>query len=178
MNKDDFSAKDFQDFCDSNSQSPSKNLDNTILNYVAEDLRPSGFHCYFKLFSVHAFVGVLTMLFCPQFGLSLTNNYELFHYFHLTFGMAICTALCAGIFMGTGALVAGFVLNSNEIKVIRQKAFLTYLSIASLFALIFITLETSTTDTEKQIWGVSAALVGYLLFQTSRSLKQKFVLKA
>src|SRR5690606_4132865 len=101
---------DYIDFMNSDDiQSPS-HLDESIMSFVHADLNPSHKIVYFKLLTIQAFVGFLTMLLCPQFNYSLTNNYELFHYFHHQFGPIACSAICGAIFVGSGAIFAGYIL--------------------------------------------------------------------
>ena len=73
---------DYQDFLQSDHQSP-KELDAKIKNSIHEKMNPSHKLVFMKLISIQGFIGFVTMLFCPQFNFSLTNNYDLFHYFHI-----------------------------------------------------------------------------------------------
>lgn len=128
---------DFSQFIKDTSQSTPQHLSESILNHVKSDLEPEHKIVFFKLFSIQAFVGIFSLLFCPQFDLSLTNNYELFHYFHYNFGEQICMIICGCIFLGSGALVASFLLNQYEMKQIAKSKFLysfcmTSLAIAAL----------------------------------------------
>ena len=61
---------------------PPEDLSERILSFVQSDLNPSHKIVFTKLLAIQGFIGFLTLLFCPQFNLSLTNNFELFHYFH------------------------------------------------------------------------------------------------
>ena len=73
-NKDD---KDFLDFINSKGVNPPEELSNKILSFVKADLNPSHQIVFSKILSIQAFIGFLTLVFCPQFDHSLTNNYEL-----------------------------------------------------------------------------------------------------
>ncbi|MDB9787079.1 hypothetical protein OAB57_03155, partial [Bacteriovoracaceae bacterium] len=107
---------DFQDFLSSKESSPSVTLSKKISSYVKKDLDPSHKTIFLKLILVQAFMGGITLIFCPQFNFSLTNNYELFHFFHRQFGMYICSAICGGIFIGSGAIFASYILKTSEVR--------------------------------------------------------------
>ena len=112
--------KDFQDFLNSKGVNPPNELSNKILSFVQADLNPSHKVVFFKLLLIQAFIGFLTLAFCPQFNFSLTNSFDLFHYFHHKFGENICMAICGSIFIGSGAVFAAYLLKSAEIRKIKE----------------------------------------------------------
>ena len=125
--------KDYTNFINSKNLAPPSELDHKILNLVQVDLDPGHAIVFLKLISIQGLIGVLTMLFCPQFNFSLTNNYDLFHYFHHTFGASICMVLCGLIFVGSGAIFASYTLSNNEINKIKESRFLYFISVLHLF---------------------------------------------
>jgi hypothetical protein len=90
-----------------------------------------------KLLLIQGFIGVLTLLFCPQFNLSLTSNFDLFHYFHRTFGDKICMLICGGIFIGTGALFAGTIMTRYELSLVRKNSYLYYFALIGILLSVF-----------------------------------------
>ena len=66
--------KDYTDFIKAKGVHPPEELNHKVLDYVKKDLNPSHIVVFTKLLSVQAFIGFLTLTFCPQFNLSLTNN--------------------------------------------------------------------------------------------------------
>ena len=75
---------DFEDFLnDENQISPSHKMADATMTMIKEEMSPSNVTIFTKLIFVQLATGLLTMLFCPQFNMSLTNNYELFHYLSL-----------------------------------------------------------------------------------------------
>ncbi len=93
---DPFNNKDYEDFLNSEGIEPSKELDDKITNYVKYDMNPDMKIVFVKLLGIQTFIGILTLLLCPQFELSLTNNHDLYHYFHYTFGTYGCFGVTAG----------------------------------------------------------------------------------
>jgi hypothetical protein len=165
--------KDFQDFMDSNSAHPPEHISTNILNIVKSDLDPSHTIVFSKLLGVQAFVGFLTLTFCPQFDLSLTNNYELFHYLHNTFGANVCMAICGSIFIGTGAIFASYLLNLSELRKIKDSKLLYYFSISSIAIASFTLLGAEIYLTLTIFWLMGATLAGVLLFELNRLLRLK-----
>ena len=121
--------KEYVDFMNTEGNEPPKHLSNSIMSYIKNELNPSHISIFFKLLSIHIIVGLLTLLFCPQFNFSLTNNYELFHYFHHNFGTYACNFVCGVIFVGPGAIFAIQILNKAEVNKIKSSKILYYLSL-------------------------------------------------
>lgn len=161
---------DFSDFVKNNSVTTPQHLSDSILSHVKNELEPDHKIVFFKLFSIQAFVGVFSLLFCPQFELSLTNNYDLFHYFHYTFGEQICMMICGSIFLGSGALVASFLLNEFEIKRIANSKFLYSFSITSIALLTLFTIGTASFSSLLLFWLLGAIGSQFLIIYASEKL--------
>jgi len=129
---------DLIDFFENPGFKPPKGLDSKILKFVKGDLIPNHKIIFGKLFLIQAFVGTLVLLFCPQFDFSLTGNYELFHFFHRNLGIYGCTAVCGGIFLGSGLFFANFILQRGELAAIRKSRMLYPMALSGVFILIFL----------------------------------------
>lgn len=165
------SNKDFDIFKQTGDSKTPEKLDNQILSYVQSDLNPNGYSVLSKLVLIHAVIGIATLTFCPQFNFSLTNNYDLFHYLHYKFGMIICTAICAIIFMGSGAIFASFLLSRGELKKIHSYAF-SYFGLATIVAIIGLYFVGSSEEILLTIiWAISAYLSSIVLFRIVKSLR-------
>lgn len=165
--------EDFKEFMSSEGVAPPNELSEKILNHVRKDLDPSHITVFSKLLGVQAFIGILTMLFCPQFSLSLTNNHDVYHYFHYTFGESICMAICGSIFIGSGAVFASFLLNSGEIRKISQSKYLYYFSICSLSVLAFMLLGVETYLKLTAFWVLGAFCSGLILFELGKLINSR-----
>ena len=170
MNIDD-PKNDLNDFSSSNSFDAPIDIKNSILNYVEKELHPSRVGVFLKLITIQFIVGILTMIFCPQYKLSFTHNYDLFHYFHHTFGEQVCMIICGSIFIGSGAIIAAQILNKPEIKVIRNYKPLFYIAMSSIFASLFVFISTSAYLSLVPFWLIGASLSGIYFFEGSFKLK-------
>lgn len=155
-------SEDFKDF-QLGHKSPPKDLDVKVLDLVRSELNPSIKLITTKLFVIHGFIGLVTMLFCPQFNLSLTNNYEAFHYFHHTFGEIACNIICGSIFLGAGALFASSILSFPEIKKVKESSLLYYSGLSIIFVTTFYTLGVETYLSVVFFWMIGAIVSSYLV---------------
>jgi hypothetical protein len=165
--------KDFLDFMNSKGVNPPDELSNRILSLVHADLNPSHKIVFIKLLGIQAFIGFLTLIFCPQFNLSLTNNYELFHYFHHNFGENICMVICGSIFIGSGAVFAAYLLKSSEIKKIKESRILYYTSVSILALSSFFLLGSKVYLTLALYWLIGAILGGLIIFEFNRVIRKE-----
>lgn len=165
--------KDFQDFMNSKGVNPPEELSNRILSFVQADLNPAHKVVFSKLLAIQAFIGFLTLTFCPQFNLSLTNNFELFHYFHHKFGENICMAICGSIFMGSGALFAAYLLKPSEIRKIKESRFLYYTSISIVALSTFFLLGSDIYLAFAAYWLVGSTIGGLVIFELNRLIRKE-----
>ena len=125
--------KEFEEFLGVQPQLPPEHLSQSILSYVHSDLNPSPWKVFSKLSLIHALVGGITLLFCPQFGLSLWDGMGMMHIF-MKWGEQVCMLACGAVFMAGSLLVASLGLRVEEIRVIR-KTELLQISILGLLSL-------------------------------------------
>lgn len=164
--------KDFLDFLNP-SDKTTKEMDNRIIEFVSSELNPTHKKVFLKLVLIQSFIGFLTLIFCPQFEFSLTNNYELFHFFHHNFGEKICMSICGSIFIGSGAIFASYILNSAEIRKIRQTNGLYYVFISILALFSFLMLGAKVYLTMSIYWLIGAIIGGHVIFEINHFIKQK-----
>ena len=165
--------KDYSSFKDSNEQTPPPVSRQAILKHIKEDLSAEHKNVFFKTLLIQAFIGALTLLFCPQFNMSLTNNFDLFHYFHHTFGDQICMMICGSIFIGTGSLFASTILKSSELKLITNHKFfyLFFISGFLIIGLLFFGAEIFLAGLV--FWLAGALISGSLIFECARYIKDR-----
>jgi hypothetical protein len=164
---------DFEIFEKLDDQAPTEKISNEILSFVNLDLNPTHKSVFIKLLSIQAFIGFLTLLFCPQFQLSLTNSHQVFHYFHHTFGEQMCMILCGSIFIGTGAFFASYLLKFSEIKKIRESKFLYYISISSIALSSFMIQGAEIYLNLMAFWFIGACTSGLIMFEISFKIKRE-----
>jgi len=168
--------KDFFNFQTKDEFSPSEKLSKKIISLIEKDLCPTHKIVFLKLLSIHTFIGAITLLFCPQFNLSFTNNHKLFHYFHYTFGPSICMLICGSIFLGSGAIFAVSILREAELKLIRTNKYFYYLSITSIALTTFFVFGAEIYLKMSFLWvigAITSSLLVILSHQYYRILFQK-----
>lgn len=167
---------DYQSFLDDQSMNTNVKLDNLILNKIKKDLSPSHASVFTKLLAVQAFIGFLTLSFCPQFKLSLTSNFELFHFFHNTFGENICMSICGAIFIGSGSVFASYIMGFGEINKIKESKFLYYTSLSVVFTGAFFVFGASFYLKSLVFWFLGAIFSGIFLLDLNFYFR-KFLLR-
>jgi hypothetical protein len=164
--------KEWQEFTNSTSQVPNE-LKQSVHQKIAEKLNPAKHILFSKLALIQAFIGTLTLLFCPQFRFSLTANDQLYHYFHYTFGHYGCMIACGALFLGSGMIFAGFILNEDEIRNIKKSRTLFISAISGVSLTIFMLIGAEVYLDIALYWIVGTLIGGLLSFETSSILKVK-----
>ncbi len=163
--------KDFNDFLKNEEIMPPKALDDLIIQKVESDFGPSHSVVFIKLLFVQAFVGFLSLLLCPQFELSLTNNYELFHFFHHNLGTYWCMAACGTVFIGSGSIVASIILSKQERAKILSSRLLYHMAITGIAISFFLIFGTRIYIDLIAFWAIGAIVSGVVsMFAIDRLL--------
>ena len=171
------SKKDFRDFLKNEKANVPDQLNQSIMNMIHQDLNPDQKIVFTKLLLVQGFVGAITMAFCPQFEFSFTNNYDVFHFFHHTFGMYGCMVACGTVFMGSGAVFASILLSAQERLLISQSKFLYYTSVTGVAVATFMLFGAKVYFDLTGLWILGSIVSGALFFQASSSFKN-FLLRS
>ncbi|MBY0384713.1 hypothetical protein K2X05_06100, partial [bacterium] len=100
---------EFTDFLLTESVAVPQKLTETILTKIHNELNPSFLHVFKKISFIHLILGFFTLLFCPQFDISITSQLGLVPYL-MQFGHEVCTFGCGAIFVGISVLVSSFYL--------------------------------------------------------------------
>lgn len=128
---------EFEEFCSYDSTDVPDHVSRAVLSHVERDLDPHWPAVFAKLVLLQGFVGMLTLFFCPQFDLSFTANDQVYHYLHRHFGLYGCMAVCGALFMGSGAVLAAFVLRFSEIDLILSSKYLSSFALSGLAVIAF-----------------------------------------
>ncbi len=167
---------DFNDFQKNNTSAPPLELTVSVLKMVRDDLQPSFKIVISKLIVTQLILGFITLLFCPQFNLSLTSNLGLFHYLHNSFGSNVCMVMCGGIFMGFGAFFVSSVLSESEIKLIRSKSLILYLALSIFVLPIFMIFGADIYKELTYFWVVGATFCGFFMFDLGLKVKRAILI--
>lgn len=165
--------KDYFDFLNAQKKAPD-HLRDSLFSMVEKDLNPSHKMVFTKLTLIQGFIGLITMLFCPQFNFSLTNNYDAFHYFHHTFGAQICMVICGSIFLGSGALFASYILKDAEIAKIQSSRFLYFMALSIVAVSLFMLFGATLYLNLLTFWLLGAIGGGILTFELNRFIRMQF----
>ena len=162
---------DYEDFKRKEDFEVPQSLTTIVLSTVHSSLNPSHKIIYSKLFCIQLFMGIISMLFCPQFELSLTNNHDLFHFFHRTFGAKICMIICGAIFMGSGAIFSSSLLTFHELKKIYNSKYLYFTSLSGVFISLFSIYKTEVFLQMALLWIIGSILSAIFIFKLTYSLR-------
>ncbi len=164
---------DFDLFKEEPIKSSPIELDQKVKGQVYKALTPKPFSLFLKLISLHGIVGFLTMLFCPQFDMSLTNNHEVFHYLHHNFGAQICMFICGMIFLGTGSLISASFIRIEEMRAIHRHNILYPLGLSSTFLFFFFAFGAEIYLKMTLFWVLGAILSSIIFFEAVRFARIK-----
>lgn len=153
--------KEFTDFLNTEPVSVPDSITDKIMTTIHAEMNPSAFKVFSKISVVHLIIGFVTLLFCPQFGISLTSLAGLTHYL-MPLGHEFCTFVCGAVFVGTSLFVAGFYLKREEVLALKENLLLHNLSLASLSIGFFIALDGNVIFTMGLLWLAGAYLAGVI----------------
>jgi hypothetical protein len=128
-----------------------------------------------KSFGYQAFGAMISLLFCPQFGLGFMEGHGLSHYFRMM-GDWACAAFCGSLFLSSAMVSAMIGMQGEELSWIwrRYKSPLIFIP-AFLWALMM--LGNVTLDLPKEnwdyhlIWIVTAILIQGMSFYSYQLFK-------
>ncbi len=134
-------VEEFKDFIQvSENVSVPEVISNQILQHVHKALNPSAILVFLKLFGIHLAVGTLSLAICHQFEINpFGTEKSLADWFMAIGGHKFCMVSCGILFTALSILVAGYFLNTEEVRVLRRTEFLQAfsLSVFSLAAFFF-----------------------------------------
>lgn len=143
----------------------------TIISKIQKELNPSFLQVFGKISSIHLIVGLVTLMFCPQFDISITSQVGLVPYL-MQFGHEVCTFGCGAIFVGTSLLASSFYLKPEEVKVLKRHELLQLLVLSSLSLGFFVALGAEVVLSLGIIWLAGATLGGILSLNLGWTLRR------
>jgi hypothetical protein len=152
----------FNDFINNDKTSMPANLKEKISRDIVMRLNPSRIHVFLRLMIVQLVVGIIVLVFCPQFGIGFFPDTFLAHLF-MMYGDFVCNLICGGIFMGSTVLVIPFTFSADELRVLKHSRFLNFTSISIISLAVFTLLGAEFQFLLYVAWlggGVLTALLG------------------
>lgn len=164
--KEDVLMEEYSEFINSPGVNPPADLDDKIINFVKSELDPNGWLVFSKLSLLHLLGGLLTLSFCPQFGVNIFgSDYGLTRYL-FKLGPYGCTAACGALFIGITIILASLFLTQDEMKKIRKYLPLQLVAIALLSLGAFIMLDAVILFSFGAAWIAGGLIGGMAIFET------------
>lgn len=154
-------ANEFKDFMETSEISVPRQVQDKIISRVHSDLNPSSLKVFRKIALIHVVVGVVSLLMCPQFGVSPLGNMGLMALL-MRFSDTVCMIGCGAIFVGGTALVSSFALRPEEIRILRKTEALQFAVLGILSIGTFLCVGASVAFGLGLAW-LAGSLVGGLL---------------
>lgn len=165
---------EFQEFLNSDKEAVPSHLSENMLKSVYLELNPSNLKVFIKIAFIHFVVGAATLLFCPQFGFSLTSGMGLMHYL-MKYGEHICMLGCGAFFTGTSLLVVSYALKPEEVRKLKQNGFLQLAALSTLSLGAMLCFGAEVVASLGLVW-IVGGVVGGLATLELGWLSRKFML--
>lgn len=149
--------KEFESFL-SEAKEPPRELEVSLAAEIRKQLNPSIPLTVSKLFLLNLVGSVATLSLCPQYGLSLTGSMGIMHYL-MGIHPALCFFVCGLLWMLGGQVLASFLLNWDEQRVLSQYYWGAGFSFILFSVLGFACLGSLTLDLWLLFWAVGAMAV-------------------
>lgn len=162
--------QEFNEFISADPIQPPKQVSNSVLSRIHADLNPSSWLVFTKLAAIHGIVGFITLLFCPQFGLGLTDGMGLMALF-MRFGQQACMLGCGAVFMSGSALAASLILRPEEVRAIKRTELLQISGLALLSMGVFIYAGAGVVVSLGLFWILGSVVGGLGTFELGYRLR-------
>lgn len=174
MEKHDF-EKDFEQFLKNEADAVPMTSQSEVLNAVHAELNPSPLKVFLKSSGIFSAGGLTSLVFCPQFGISLGSSHGLMSYL-MNYGEEVCMLGCGILFMGLGLLAVALFLKPEEVRVFRsyrilQLAFFSLLSISAFYCAGGEVIASSAL-----IWSLGAILGGATSLDLGWRMRKVYIL--
>jgi hypothetical protein len=163
--------KEFAEFSAAAPVAVPEELSNTVVARVESDLRPSSFLVFTKTAAIHAVIGAITLLACPQFGISYFGNHGLMHYL-MQFGESVCMLGCGAFFTMFSLLAASLILRPEEIRAFKGNEILQLASLVTLSIGAFLFAGGTIVLTLALIWSLGAILGGAISLEAGWAFRK------
>jgi len=102
-------------------EKPSQKLDSQVQASFELKAKKEWYVFLVKLGAIHLFSGLITLSFCPQFGLNPFRASPHLPHIFMSYGLWACGFFCGSIFMGSGAFLRWIFLSSRDRFMIAPK---------------------------------------------------------
>ena len=137
---------------------------------IEAELRPSRISIFAKISLIQFVVGGITLLFCPQFGISFTSQMGLMSVL-MRFGDTACMLGCGALFMSASLFASSIFLRPEEVRGLRSSSMLQLLALSTLSLGTLICLGGAVVALLGLVWLVGAFLGGLLSLELGWRLR-------
>ena len=167
------SVSDYTDFLSTQEFSPPSRLTERVFKDAEVIFSPSPFLVLGRLGLIVFIVGLINLVFCPQFGVGFVRVSGLFEFF-MMFGHHTCKAFCGAFFLGTGLFLSTIILKIEDLKVLRQHRFLQISALSSIALVLFVAAGGAVYFTAALYWFAGALLGGVICLEAGFKLRCQF----
>ncbi len=165
--------KEFAECVESAPSAPRRAAEEAMLRRITADLRRSWWRVCAKLTLFQVSAGLVTLLFCPQFGFGFGHVSSLLHDAHTTAPPLLFYLLCGVLFVGLGALLSGLVLERHELRQVGRIRYRYFFAYSILIYLTLVALGTEAFVLSSLAWIPGAVLGNTLGFALTSRLAQR-----
>ncbi len=162
---------DFQEFLQSDSVPPTKDVSENVLSKISGELTVSPWIATAKIAALHTFATLGLIYICPQFGVSWGNPSISLMNFFMKFGHEACAALCGAYLVGGSFLLTALALKPHESFWLKKQMPWFPISLSILTLIVLILNGAIAHHTELVIWIVFAIIGAWAFFEVGRFSK-------
>ena len=112
--------RDYEQFQNATPVEAPSQISRLVLDRVRLSLNPPQLLVFRKLLGVHFISAMVTLLFCPQFGVGPLGGGAGLMGFIMKYGYFACAFFCGAIFLGSSAVLSHLVLRREELRVLYR----------------------------------------------------------
>jgi len=167
-------ANEFDEFVSADPVNPPVQLSNQILSNVQSDLNPSVWSVFSKITFIHFVTGMVSLLFCPQFGVSPFHEHHGLMEIFMNLGKHGCMLGCGAVFLGTGGLATSLILRPEEVRTVMKTKFLQFSLLSALSIGAFICAGADVVLNLAVAWFIGSVLGGLLTLELGWKIRARF----
>ena len=171
-NKRNLWENDFSEFLASKVEEVPSHLSAQVFSHVHKELNPTALSVFAKISLIHFVSSMVTLVFCPQFGISLTSNMGIMPYL-MKYGEGVCMLGCGAVFTGLSFFAASLFLRPEQVLVFHNNRILQLSLLSTLSLGAFLCMGGSVVASLGMIWIVGAVLGGVLASEVGWFFRQR-----
>ena len=168
---------DFVEFVSTELVDVPQSVERETLSAIARELRPSSLSVFGKVLAIHVVVGLITLSYCPQFGVGLTSGMGLMP-FLMKFGESVCMLGCGALFLSFSLLAASLLLRTEEVRILKQNIVLQILSLSVLSIGTLLVAGAEVAAILALVWTGGALVGGVLSLEAGWTLRKYLLQRA